>query len=95
MARDDLFHGHVGAVDTMARALLAAASLLESGDLAVAGADRYAGWAGPLGPASSTAPSRWKISTVWSWTTDLDPAPVSGRQELLENLVNRHVERAR
>ncbi len=33
VARDDLFHGHIGAVDTVARALLAAASLLESGDL--------------------------------------------------------------
>ena len=34
VARDDLFHGHIGAMDTMARSLLAAASLLESGDLA-------------------------------------------------------------
>ena len=33
IARDDLFHGHVGAMDTLARALLVAASLLESGDL--------------------------------------------------------------
>jgi len=30
MARDDLFHGHIGAIDTLARALLVAASLVES-----------------------------------------------------------------
>ena len=33
IARDDLFHAHIGGMDTMARALLAAASILESGDL--------------------------------------------------------------
>ena len=51
VARDDLFCGHIGAMDTMARSLLAAASLLESGDLARFRAGRYAGWEGPLGSA--------------------------------------------
>ncbi len=47
VARDDLFHGHIGAMDTMARSLLAAASLLESGDLARFRRERYAGWERP------------------------------------------------
>ncbi len=95
IARDDLFHGHVGAVDTMARALLAAASLLESGDLAVPRADRYAGWARPLGSRILDGAVSLEDLHRLVLDDDLDPAPVSGRQELLENLVNRHVERAR
>jgi xylose isomerase len=49
VARDDLFCGHIGAMDIMARSLLAASSLLESGDLARFRKERYAGWDGPLG----------------------------------------------
>jgi xylose isomerase len=95
VARDDLFHGHVGAVDTMARALLAAASLLESGELADRRAARYAGWDGPLGTAILDGGSSLADLHRIVLDEELDPRPVSGRQELLENLVNRHIERAR
>ncbi len=95
VARDDLFHGHVGAVDTMARALLAAASLLESGALADRKTARYAGWDEPLGArilgGSATLADLHRLVL----DEELDPTPDSGRQELLENLVNRHVERTR
>ena len=43
-ARHDLFHAHIGGMDTMARALLAAASILESGELDRFRDDRYASW---------------------------------------------------
>ena len=50
--RTDLFHAHIGGIDTLARALLVAADLLERGDAgATAWTARYAGWDGPLGPA--------------------------------------------
>src|SRR5580765_7228109 len=49
IARDDLFHAHIGGMDTMARALLAAASIIESGELDTFRNDRYAGWDGELG----------------------------------------------
>ena len=45
--RTDLFHGHIGGMDTMARALLVAASVRDELD---ANRDaRYAGWDGELG----------------------------------------------
>ncbi len=95
VARDDLFHGHIGAVDSVARGLLAAASLLESGDLTDRRARRYAGWDGSLG--GEVLAGRRSLGDLHELVLhgDVDPAPVSGRQELLENLVNRHVERAR
>ena len=49
IARDDLFHAHIGGMDTMARALLAAASIIESGELDGFRAERYAGWDTELG----------------------------------------------
>src|SRR5436190_2269930 len=47
--RNDLFHAHIGGLDTLARALLAAARLVEAGELASRKDERYAGWDGPLG----------------------------------------------
>jgi len=95
VARDDLFHGHIGAMDTLARALLAANSLMESGELASFRRDRYAGWDGPLGTrildgSHSLVDLRHRVEE-----DRLDPHPRSGHQELLEHTVNRHIERIR
>jgi xylose isomerase len=94
-SHDDLFHGHVGAVDTLARALLAAASLHESGELAALRERRYAGWGGPLGTRIMDGDASLVDLYRLVLAEDLEPTPASGRQEFLENLVNRHVERAR
>ncbi|OFW67512.1 MAG: xylose isomerase [Actinobacteria bacterium RBG_16_68_21] len=94
MDRVDLFHGHIGGIDTLAQSLLAAARLVEDGALQAARDQRYAGWAGPLGTAIidgdlSLGDLEQKVAAG-----DLDPHPVSGRQEQLENLVNRTLWRA-
>jgi len=93
MSRDDLFHGHVGGIDTLALSLLVAADMIEDGSLEAARAARYAGWSTAIGteimdgsvdlPALETLVAAGKI----------DPAPVSGRQEQLENIVNRAIRR--
>ena len=49
--RNDLFHAHIGGIDTLARALLVAADLVEDGELARLRDERYAGWNGELGSA--------------------------------------------
>ncbi len=95
MSRDDLFHAHIGAMDVLARALLVAASLIESNDLEERRNARYAGWEGPLG--SKIMDGTHSLADLDRLVTDhdIDPQPISGRQELLENVVNRHVDRAR
>ena len=45
----DLFHGHIGGIDTVARGLLNAAALIEDGRLDSIKAERYAGWDGDFG----------------------------------------------
>ena len=93
--RSDLFHAHVGAMDTLARSLLVAHSMIEDGALEEIRRDRYAGWEGPFGVETlSDASSLTHLHSLVS-ASELDPAPVSGRQEELENLVNRYIERVR
>ena len=91
MARDDLFHGHIGGIDTLARSLLVASVLLEDGDLENARDERYAGWSGDLGAAILRGDV--DLAELEARVADraLDPRPISGRQEALENLVNRAI----
>ena len=62
IARDDLFIGHIAAMDTMARSLLAAASIIEHGELD--GVATSATPAGTTGRTSSTARSPCSNSTT-------------------------------
>jgi len=89
MDRTDLFHGHIGAIDTLAQSLLVAAQLLEEGTLETARETRYAGWSRGLGTrilegGLSLADLERKVADG-----EIDPSPASGQQEKLENLVNQ------
>jgi len=89
--RTDLFHGHIGGIDTLARALLVAADMIERRTLERLREERYAGWAADLGRSilageASLADLEARVSAG-----DIDPRPRSGRQELLENLVNQAI----
>lgn len=85
----DLFYGHVGGVDALARALLSAADVIERGKVADLKAQRYAGWQGELGQMM-TSPSASLAAIADRAATDgLNGKHTSGRQEYLENLVNR------
>ncbi len=94
IARDDLFHAHIGGMDIMARALLVAASILEEGELGRYVEDRYASWHSTDGREILSGNRSLPDLHETALTRD-EPVPVSGHQELLENLVGRHVESAR
>jgi len=83
----DLFHGHVGAIDVVAKGLLNAAALIEDGRLDAIKAERYAGWTGGLGEEIG----KLDLAGIADLAIDrdLDPKPASGRQERIENLINR------
>lgn len=85
----DLILAHVGAMDTCARAFKAAAAMLEDGRLERLRAERYAGWDRPEARAMLDGTLEAAAARV---TADgIEPEPRSGRQERLENLVNRFV----
>ncbi|WP_374297377.1 xylose isomerase [Sphingomonas sp.] len=83
----DLFYGHVGGVDTVARGLLNAAALIEDGRLDAIKAERYAGWDGEFGQAIAGLDLAGIADLAE--TRAIDPRPRSGRQERIENLLNR------
>jgi xylose isomerase len=87
----DLIHAHVGSMDACARALLAAADMLDAGVLTAPLAERYAGWAGPEGRAILAGQRSLADLADRALADGLDPQPRSGRQEYLESLVNRYV----
>ncbi len=85
----DLILAHVGGMDTCARALKAAAALLEDGGLEALRKERYAGWDSPQ--AKAMLGSDLGAITADVLSRGVNPAPRSGRQERLENLWNRFV----
>ena len=87
--RSDLFHGHIGGIDTLARSLLVAEAMLADGFLETARDNRYAGWDAGRGAdvlAGNVGLGELADSAV---ADDLQPVPRSVQQELLENEVNQ------
>jgi len=93
MSRDDLFHGHVGGIDTLARSLLVAAAMIEDGALEAARTARYSGWSTGIGTEILDGTVNLPALEKRVAAGEIDPAPVSGRQEQLENIVNRAIRR--
>jgi xylose isomerase len=87
----DLLIGHIGGIDTCARALLAAARMIEDGALETPLCERYAAWDSPaakelLAGECSLAEVEARVRSAGT-----NPEPRSGKQELLENIVGRYV----
>ncbi len=89
--RDDLFHGHIGGMDTMAKALLNAAKLIEDAPLSDFVANRYAGWNEDLGKRILAGEESLESLSQYVHGNNVNPTAKSGRQELLENIINRYV----
>src|SRR5688572_24072092 len=91
MDRTDLFHAHIGGIDTLARAVLVAAELVESGDLSAASDGRYAGWSSGLG--AELLGGGLTLPQIEARVVDdgIEPRARSGGQERLENVVNRRI----
>src|SRR5207244_5159262 len=91
LSRTDLFHGHIGGIDTLARALLVAADMVQDDALSRYRANRYEGWSGDLGQSILAGQTSLSDLAQRVETEGIDPRPVSGDQELLENSVNHSI----
>ena len=83
---EDLILAHVGGMDACAAGFKAAAAMLDDGKLEAARDARYAGWNGSDLLTSDLATIEARVRAE-----DINPDPRSGRQERLENLVNRYL----
>ncbi|NSY45792.1 xylose isomerase [Agrobacterium tumefaciens] len=87
----DLLIGHIGGMDCCARGLKAAAKMIEDGALSKPLSERYAKWDAP--EAQKMLRGELKLEEIATLVErqDINPEPKSGRQEYLENVVNRYV----
>jgi xylose isomerase len=87
----DLFHAHIGGMDILARGTIIAEKMIADGALDKVIEDRYAGWRGDLGERILGGKLSLSDLSEHVLGKGLDPKPRSGRQEYLENLVNRYL----
>jgi xylose isomerase len=87
----DLVHGHVGGLDTLARGLKAAAAIIEDGTLQQNLDERYAGWNEREAKAMLSGKRSLEQISARVLKNNINPEPRSGRQEYLENLINRFI----
>ena len=86
----DLFHGHIGAMDVCARGLLIAENMLREGRHTDFLADRYGAWRSSMGEEILQGHSSLEALATQVLHTNRDQLPVSGRQEYVENMINRY-----
>jgi xylose isomerase len=87
----DLLIAHIGAMDCCARGLKAAARMIDDKALIRPLEERYSGWNGE--EANAMLAGRRTLEQVAERVVKdgIEPQPRSGRQEYLENVVNRYV----
>jgi len=87
---EDLFYAHIGGMDLLARALENAAELIESEKLSGFVDARYKGWDSGMGKKMLDGKADLDDMAAYALETNSSPAPISGRQEHLENIVTYH-----
>ncbi|MEC8337190.1 MAG: xylose isomerase [Planctomycetota bacterium] len=87
----DLFHAHIGGMDAFAAGLKIAAAIRADGELARLLTERYSSWDSGIGAEIEKGTQSFKtLETYMLEQGEIQPNE-SGRQEMLENLINRYV----
>ncbi|MEW6355817.1 MAG: xylose isomerase [Planctomycetota bacterium] len=86
----DLFHAHIGGMDAFARGLKIAVKMREDRALDDFIKRRYAGWNSGIGKRIEQGKATFADCEKFILKSG-EPKPVSGRQEMLENIVNEYI----
>ena len=86
----DLFHAHIGGMDTFARALIIADNILNKSDYKKLRSERYATYDGGQGKAFEDGKLTLEDLREFAIANG-EPATISGKQEYFENIVNRFI----
>jgi len=86
----DMFYAHVGGMDLFARALITADSIISKSDMESIRTERYASY--DSGKGNDFEKGSLSLEDLHALASGAgEPNQVSGRQELLENIVNQHI----
>lgn len=87
----DLFYAHVGGIDAFARGLRIAADIRAEGELQTFVDSRYASWTSGVGAEIEAGKATFQSLEAYMLEKgDVSPNQ-SGRQEMVENLINRYL----
>ena len=87
----DLFHAHIGGMDTFARGLKIAAAIRADGRLAEFVRNRYRSWDAGIGKKIESGKTSFKTLETYMLKKGEVTKNESGRQEFLENLINEFI----
>jgi xylose isomerase len=86
----DLFYAHIGGIDVFARALITADNILKKSDYSKVRQDRYASF--DSGAGKDFENGKLSLEDLRKYAVDNgEPAVISGKQEYLENVINRYI----
>ncbi|MFM6970540.1 MAG: xylose isomerase [Sediminibacterium sp.] len=86
----DLFYAHIGGMDVFARALITADAILQKSDYKKIRAERYASY--DAGKGKDFEQGKLTLEDLRNIAIAAgEPATISGKQEFIENLINRYI----
>ena len=86
----DLFHAHIGGIDSFARALIAAEAIMQRSDYKKIRAARYASF--DSGKGKEFEDGKLSLEELRNYAIQNgEPAVISGKQEYVENIINRFI----
>ena len=87
---EDLFHAHIGGMDTFARALITADKILNNSGYRKFRKERYSSF--DTGKGKEFEEGKLSLEDLRAYAVETgEPELRSGRQEWLENIINRHI----
>ena len=86
----DLFHAHIGGIDSFARALITADAILQKSNYLKIRKERYASF--DAGKGKEFEAGKLSLEDLRNFAVENgEPSTVSGQQELLENMINNFI----
>jgi xylose isomerase len=86
----DLFYAHIGGMDVFARALITADAILQQSEYKKIRADRYASY--DAGQGKDFEQGKLSLEDLRNIAISAgEPTTISGKQEFIENLINRYI----
>ncbi|MEI9910888.1 MAG: xylose isomerase [Bacteroidota bacterium] len=87
---EDLFHAHIGGMDTFARALITAENILQKSEYKKIRAERYSSF--DSGKGKDFENGKLSLEDLRAYAIENgEPAVKSGKQEYLENIINKYI----
>ena len=87
---EDLFYAHIGGMDCFARALIIADAVLQKSDYKKIRTERYASF--NTGKGKEFEEGKLTLADLRNYAAEIgEPATKSGKQELLENIINQYI----